>query len=114
MDRRILKFYWVITNDITFIKSDMVPQFPTKNTFGLPNSNNRKQKEEERLYWVRMRFCFISKNLDFLLNFFCVEMQLKVWTENGEFMFNYINWKNYLFNQTLPPWMQSCFAADSS
>lgn len=22
-------------------------------------------------------------------------MQLKVWTENGEFMSNYINWKNY-------------------
>lgn len=86
----------------------MVPWFPTKNTFGLPNSNNRKQKEEEeRLYLVRMRFCFISKKINKFgfppKKHFCVEMQLKVWTENGEFMFNYINWRNYLFNQTLPP-----------
>lgn len=57
------------------------------------NSNNRKQKEE-RLYLARMRFCFISKKFGFPpKKHFCVEMQLKVWTENGEFMFNYINWK---------------------
>lgn len=87
----------------------MVPRFPTKNTFGLPNSNNRKQKRRRRREAVFSKneiVLFLKKINKFGFppkKHFCVEMQLKVWTENGEFMFNYINWKNYLFNQTLPP-----------
>lgn len=55
----------------------------------------------EKVVLSKRAIIFVSRHLYFLQNFFSVEMQIKVCTENGKFMFNYTNWKNYLFNHTL-------------